>query len=252
MERHEFSDETLMAYADGELDARTAQAVETAAREDPAIAQRIAMFARTREVLGDAARARPSDPLPPELGARLEEILRAARPAPSETVVPFRRRWTEAPSFRPMAAAAALALAVGVAGGFLVSQAIGARESGGFGLASFEAPGISDALDTLPSGERLAIAGGEVAAIASFRDADGQLCREFEVDRTGGDTVVSVACRTPAGWEPRLAIVAPGAEDGGYAPASSLETLDAYLGAIGAGPPLSPEDEASALRDLGR
>ena len=79
MERREFGDETLMAYADGELDAETARAVEAAAATDAELAQRIAMFSRTRDVLGELARARPLEPLSPALGARVEETLRAAR-----------------------------------------------------------------------------------------------------------------------------------------------------------------------------
>ena len=182
----------------------------------------------------------------------MEEILRAARPAPSETVIPFPRRTVTAPAYRPMAAAAALALAVGVAGGFLVSQTMGARETGGLSIAALEVPGISDALDTLPSGERVTITEGEVCAIASFLNADDELCREFEFDRTSRETVVSVACRTADGWEPRFAIVAPSGDETGYAPASSLETLDAYLTAIGAGAPMSSEEEAASLRGLDR
>lgn len=252
MERQEFGDETLMAYADGELDSEAAQAVEAAAATDAELARRIAMFSRTRDLLGEVARARPLGPLSPALGARVEETLRAARPAPSETVVPFPRRAVAAEAYRPVAAAAALALAVGVAGGFLVSQTMGARETGGLSIAALDVPGIPEALDTLPSGERATITEGEVSAIASFLNADGELCREFEFDRASRETVVSVACRTAEGWEPRLAIVAPATDETGYAPASSLETLDAYLGAIGAEAPLAPEEEAAALRGLGR
>jgi hypothetical protein len=248
MERHEFGDETLMAYADGELDAGTARAVEAAAAADAALAARIAMFARTGEVLAAAGRARPMEPLPPALDARVDAILRGARAAPAETVVPFRPRRVLAPSFRPMAAAAVLALAVGVAGGLLVSQATSGRDGGGLRIAALDAPGIAAALDTLPSGERLALGDGELATITSFLNADGELCREFEVARTGRDTVVTVACRAGSLWEPRLAIVAGAADDTGYAPASALDTLDAYLGAIGAGAPLSAEEEAAALR----
>jgi hypothetical protein len=195
MERHEFGDETLMAYADGELDAGTARAVEAAAAADADLAARIAMFARTGEVLAAAGRARPMEPLPPALDARVDAILRGARAAPAETVVPFRPRRVLAPAFRPMAAAAALALAVGVAGGLLVSQATSGRDGGGLRIAALDAPGIAAALDTLPSGERVAVGDGELATIASFLNADGEFCREFEFDRTGRDTVVTVACR---------------------------------------------------------
>ena len=90
--------------------------------------------------------------------------------------------------------------------------------------------------------------------IASFRNGDGQLCREFEFDRPGRQTIVSVACHpgsSDAGsWSTQLAVLAPPSEGSGYAPASSLETLDAYLGAIHAGPPMSDDDEAVALSQL--
>lgn len=248
MDRNEFGDEMLMAYADGELDADTARAIADAAAADPALARRIAMFARTRDVLNDAARARPLEPVSPALDARVRDILRAARPDPDAAVVPFRRRAASAPAYRPMAAAAALALAVGIAGGFVVSRSLDAGDPGGTGIAALMAPGVAEALDTLASGERGAVAGGDIATIASFLNADGELCREFELERADRDTVVSVACRTDTGWQARLAIAVPAADDTGYAPASALGTLDAYLGAIGAGAPLSPEDEAAALR----
>jgi hypothetical protein len=220
--------------------------VEAAAAADPALAARIAMFARTREVLGQAASARPLDPLPPVLEARIRDTLRAAAP-PAETVVPFRPR-PALPAFRPVAIAATLALAVGVAAGLLVAQTTGARTGGEFRIAALDAPGIAGALDTLPSGGRQQIDGGEVSVIASFLNADDELCREIEVDSASGDTLVAVACRTLGGWQPRLAVMAASADDASYAPASSLDTLDAYLGAVGAGAPLSPEEEAAALR----
>ncbi|MEM9107199.1 MAG: anti-sigma factor, partial [Pseudomonadota bacterium] len=84
-------------------------------------------------------------------------------------------------------------------------------------------------------------------AIASYRDAVETLCREFEVDRTDNSTIVAVACRADTQWEYRFTVVA-GQTNSGYAPASSLEALDAYLNAVGASDPLSPEDEAAALQ----
>jgi anti-sigma factor RsiW len=251
MERGSFTDETLMAYADGELDPDTARAVAHAAQSDQAIAKRIAMFSRTRDLLGEAARARPLEPLSPDLEARVAALLRdKGEENSNETVVPFRPRTPVAPGFRPLAAAAAFALAVGIVGGFVVSQAMGDREQGGLQFASLETPELADALDAISSGQRVDVKAGEFLAIASFTNADGEFCREFEYDRMELDTVVSVACRTEIGWQPRFAVVASGSDDTGYAPASSLETLDAYLMAIGAGAPMSPDEEAAALRAL--
>ncbi|MGC9419900.1 MAG: anti-sigma factor family protein, partial [Rhodovulum sp.] len=98
---------------------------------------------------------------------------------------------------------------------------------------------------------RQAVEGGEVEVIASFRNVDGELCREFEHDGPDRVTVVSVACRAVDRWQPRFAVIA-GAADSDYAPASSLATLDAYLAAIGAGAPMAADEEKKALEDIAR
>jgi hypothetical protein len=57
---------------------------------------------------------------------------------------------------------------------------------------------------------------------------------------------VAVACHGGGAWDVPFTVAA-GQADGGYAPASSLEALDAYLAAVGAGPPLEPAAEREAL-----
>ena len=47
-------------------------------------------------------------------------------------------------------------------------------------------------------------------------------------------------------WQTRLAVARPEGGDG-YAPASSLETVDAFLTSIGAGQPLDADAEKKAL-----
>ena len=70
--------------------------------------------------------------------------------------------------------------------------------------------------------------------------------QQFAYDRPDGLTPCR-RLRTEAAWDVQLAIAADaGAE--GYAPASSLDALDAWLVATGAGAPLTLEDEAAALR----
>ncbi|WP_333712196.1 hypothetical protein [Yoonia sp.] len=250
MNKQDFEDETLMAYADGELDAGTAQAVAAAAAADPALARRIEMFATTGSLLGELGRSRPLEPVSSDLEARVRAMLGAE--SATATVVPFRSPASAPVAWRPAAIAAGLALAVGLAGGYFASQQSGGQGATGLSIASLGAPAIARTLDEVPSGERVAIEGGEIATIASFRNADGEFCREFEFDRADSNTVVSVACRTEAGWEARFAVVATSPDETGYAPASSLQTLDAYLGGVGAGAPLSLEDEAAALSGLRR
>jgi hypothetical protein len=55
-----------------------------------------------------------------------------------------------------------------------------------------------------------------------------------------------VACRQAEEWRVAIAIDAPAGTDG-YAPASSLAALDAFLGAIEASAPMTLDEEAAAL-----
>src|ERR1700731_1595178 len=66
------SDETLMAYADGELDAAQKAAVETAMRDDPQIEKRLAQHRALRQRVHAAYSAELSEPVP-------ERLLTAAR-----------------------------------------------------------------------------------------------------------------------------------------------------------------------------
>ena len=248
-------DETLMAYADGLLSGEEARAVDRALAVDATLAARVAAMADARRAV-KAAHAEPP-PVPAELLARVRALAEAdarrraaATGAPKVVDLASRRR--QVPLWQ-LPLAASVALVAGGLAGWLAAPGPGPGQgpAGGLAVAELGDPAISDALDRVASGERVALAGGAgLAAIATFRDGDGALCREFEYDRDPRTTLVAVACRGDAAWDLRLAVVAPGAGSDGYAPASSLETLDAFLAATGAQPPLSPEDERAALAAL--
>jgi anti-sigma factor RsiW len=244
------TDETLMAYADGVLDAEEAREVERAMAADEALAARVAALADARRAV-KAAHAAP-EPVPEALLKRVQALAEADAARRSAvaagTVVDLSARRRPAPLWKlPLAASVALA-AGGLAGWFAAQQA---GAPAGIGIAGLDDPAIVRALGEAASGERVALPGGaELAAIATFRDGDGTLCREFEYDRDRTGTIVAVACRGQDGWDVRLAVAAPAAEDGGYAPASSLDTLEAFLAATGAGAALSPEEERAALEAL--
>lgn len=93
---------------------------------------------------------------------------------------------------------------------------------------------------------RLGKGRGQVRLVSAFELATGQLCREYELAQLGEPGLVSVACRKASTWQTRLAVAKPEGGDG-YAPASSLETVDAFLTSIGAGQPLDAEAEKKAL-----
>lgn len=248
----EFDDQTLMAFADGELDDETAAAVETAMATDDDLAGRVALFLDTRIQAKDALRPLAEEPVPEALGRSVQRMVDEAKSrqptaAPAGAIVaagrtrpsPTRRPW-----IMPLAASLA-AIAFGL-GGYLIGM--GGRDAPqGFAVVGLSSPALSEALGRVPSGGDAVLAGSgdRLRAVASFRDAGGVLCREFEVD-SADSSVVSVACRTDGAWSVRFAVVAP-LRDGGYAPASSMEALDAYLASAGALEPLSPADEAAAL-----
>jgi hypothetical protein len=263
MQSGEIDDEMLMAYADGELDADGMAAVEAAVAESEDVAVRLAEFFETRAALQDAY---PAEPVSDELADKVRamaagmavsavgsavgsEVGSGAAPAAHANVVSLAdRRAPRAGGWQPMALAASLALAVGLGAGWMLGA--GGDRAPVAQATLLDDPAVREALTALPAGESLELAdGGEVRAIASYRDGTGALCREVEHDRADRQTLVAVVCHEAGQWGLRL-VVAAAAEQTGYAPASSLEVLDSYLSLTGAGEPLSPEDEAAALAGL--
>lgn len=256
---NQFDDETLMAFADGELDRDAAQRVEDAIGADPNLAARVAVFAETRRQAKAALTPMLAEPIPHALSSAVERMIAEARadnPAPASNVVAFSRpkpaaRLERSPWVMALAASFVAAVIAG-AGGYLL-RAPGAGQDGHLDVAGLGNPALARALEQVNSGQEISIdeTDQRFRVIASFRDDTGTLCREFEVDTADISTVVSVACRAGDAWAVNFAVVAP-ADTGGYAPASSTEALDAYLSAIGAGAPLSSEDETAALAELTR
>ncbi len=250
----EFDDETLMAFADGELDEKTRQAVEKAMDSDEALVERVALFIRTAALSKQALDPLLDQPVPEALRASVAEMTDGDAGEAEDTVVPFaaparqtaggRSRWA-------MPLAASVALVVGGLAGFLIAQTPN-DAAGGLTAARFDQSGLSEALRSVAAGDEITLkeSGDRLRMIASFRNVDDQLCREFEIDRPDRTTFVSVACRAGDTWSVQFTVAAASQSDSGYAPASSLEALDAYLQAVGAGEPLSEEAEREALGAL--
>lgn len=244
------NDERLMAFADGELSPDDLAEVERAIALDPALAAKVAQLTESRAAMKRAFGTAAS--VPESLSAAIlamaeADAARRAAPEPARNVVDLASRRRTVP-FWQLPIAASIALAVGVlAGGFGKPG----ESDVGLEVAGIGDPALMEALATVKSGERTAIGdGADFLAIASFHDGEGQLCREFEHDRKGGETVVAVACRNDDAWSVRFAVAAAATDTEGYAPASSLDTLDSWLSAVEAGAPLSADEEAAALTRL--
>jgi anti-sigma factor RsiW len=244
----EFDDITLMRYADGELDAATSTAIDRALETDETLAERLALFMETRSQAKAAFAPLLGEPVPAALAKSVQAMVDRKRSESQDTarVLPFaaKPRPTRSPWLLPLAAS----LVAAVAGGLVGYQLAGPAEEGRLALGRISQPALDTALLSAASGDQLGLDGGSVRMIATFRNSAGALCREFEVDPAGGDTVVSVACRRDGAWNVTFAVAAAAASSG-YAPASSLEALESYLTAIDAQPPLQPDEEKSALAE---
>lgn len=102
------------------------------------------------------------------------------------------------------------------------------------------------ALDELGSGEVRGLDDGtQLSMIASFRAAEGQLCREYQLVK--GDVFRAVlACRERHGWQQRFATITP-TKAGTFESISEESAMGAAIEAIGAGAPLNSAEENSAL-----
>lgn len=228
----DFTDEELMAFADGALDEPRFSQIAAAVEADPALAERLEQL-----VLGGAAAKALYGPL---ADAPVPAALRRSVTAAIEqaTVVPFRRR----PVARWVPAAVAVAIAAVIVGP--IAYVVGHQDPL-VAVGQPVAPALAAELSRLPAGTETRLGATIIRPIASFTDAAATLCREFELDAQL--TTIAVACREAGEWRVAIAIDAPAASDG-YAPASSLAALDAFLASIEAGPPMPLDEEAEALR----
>jgi anti-sigma factor RsiW len=246
MNTHDVNDETLMAYADDMLEPADRERIEKLVRSDPSLAAKVAMFQRTSS-LAEAALAPLIDvPVPDALLANVTaQISEHKAMASSLSLTAWLQnrlpRWGYGLS---IAAAASIA---GAAVGIFGYQAIQKADQIHLAVGTVPAAPIVSVLNTLRSGEETSIGNAKLKLVSTFRILGSSLCREFEYASQPDGAVVAVACKQGESWNIRFATVFTSME-GGYAPASSLEAVDAFMSAVGAGPVMAPADEEAALK----
>jgi len=239
-----FSEETLMAYADGELDAAARAEIESAMQSDPQIAQEIDRHRALRAQLHGAF----SDDLAEEIPDRLLEVARTAPAGNASNVLDLnaareaRPRVAARPWSVPQWAAIAASLVIGIIGTRLALQ----DDSGPF---------VADE-GSLLAGNRLAAAlndqaGGTRSAQGvqigiSFMARSGNYCRTFTLGENS--SLAGVACREDEHWRVKATSQNETAAGGDYRMAASslppaiLRTIDDSI----SGEALDAEDEAAA------
>jgi len=223
------SDETLMAYADGELDEAQRSAVERAMREDPQVAAAVERHRALRAKVFGAYSGVLDEPVPERLRPKaaaqapgvvsLDAVREARRQAAAATATasaPRRPAWLQWGAIAASLVVGVLAGSAWLGGGqqAWVSADANGRLVAGDALAS----ALSDQLAS-------AQAQGPVRIGTSFASKDGGYCRSFQLQDSAG-----LACREGDSWR------IPVFKEGGAAnteyrqasgmPAAVLEAID--------------------------
>ena len=187
-----FSEETLMAYADNELDAKTRTAVEEAMATDPEVARRVAQHKALRGKVRLAFDNVINEPTP-------QRLIDAARGVPAVrregNVIPLRRK-APPPRAWPQWASIAASLVVGV----IVGQAM-LRGSGSDLVTSRGGQLLANSVLSHALSEQLASTQTDQSAVrvgVSFKSKAGTYCRTFTAHES--TTLAGLACRDHDDW----------------------------------------------------
>lgn len=255
-----FTESQLAAFLNGTLDDEAlADAIEAAINADPALADRAEALAD----FGDAATSAVREafvpvldaPVPDHLtrivasGANSAKVvdLAAARsrrvlPVPANDTVRSSWGW---PQFAAMAAS--LALGVMIGGPLLTGDGTGGGAEGGSLV--FASADLTAMLDTATSGQAVNLASlGTGEVVLTFRNVDGQLCRQFMVAGSAGTSDALACAQKDGGWQVEAfgRRAAPAGEmklAGGDAAVSVVAAVDDMIGSD----PLVGADEAAEL-----
>lgn len=216
---NKYSDEVLMAFADGELDAATRGAIEQAMRQDPAMAQRVAAHQALRAHVSAAFAPVLDEPAPARLTARVQSManapllqkaapprggiviqlaaVRASKGQAQAVPVKSASRWSW-----PQWGALVATLVVGVvAGRFAIPWFYGEpsvpslmADKGGALIARGPLAGALTQQSASDTGSRVKIG-------LSFVSKQGSYCRSFVLADGGGmPGMAGLACQSGAGW----------------------------------------------------
>lgn len=255
-----FTNETLMAFADGELDASTRGAIEEAMRHDHALAERVAQHQAMRRNVFNAFASVLDEPIPDRLSALLQPAtidpdMRSpavgADPVALEAIVTGKRAANDANgwSWQQWGAMAAMLMVGILIGHFSMSdrqidQPL-ALSSGGNSVLTAQGA-LDAALSTQLAGTAPADAAVKIGI--SFVSTDGNYCRSFTVqgEATG---MTGLACKNGATWQ--IPVIAQSATPkseyrtaGSETPAAILDAIDHRI----AGNALDAAGEQAAMQ----
>jgi hypothetical protein len=212
------SPETLAAYVDGELDPIETARVEAALEQDPGLAEQLSQHMMLSTRLSAAFDPVLAEPLPERLvaaaqapGARSQQA-GARRRTGQDGRRPFVTIGFQGPrpTWRGWAAMAAC-LVVGLSAGVFLPHGQPSVLNGDMTAHGVLASALTNNLTADP---QQAIHIG-----LTFRRADGDVCRTFDM---AGNGLAGVACRTENGWKVQVAVPSQTVATSDYRTASSM------------------------------
>ena len=241
-----FSDETLMAYADGEVDADLRRQIDAAMALDPSIAERIAKHRSLRVDLAAAFNGVIDEPIPEHLldaaNASQAEAksatvtnLNAARAAKQRGPHP-KRRWSW-PEWTSIAASLVLGILAGRTALQPSQSDLFATAEGGIVARGELSAALTDRVGEASDGAKVRIG-------LTFQDQRGQYCRTFATASATG-----FACREADAWKVRALSEGAANKQGDEYRMAGTELPPAILSAIEAsvaGEALDREQEQAA------
>lgn len=264
--RGDISDETLMAFADGELPDAEMERIGMLVEEDEALAMRLQDFVESRDILLKTYGPIAKEPVPEHLvrfvmsggaqgGKPAPRVAQPSSVGASASPVVDQSRWFQTPL-----AAALAGLVVGGLGVFMTIE--GQRSDVGpsrFATMAAADAAIVQALRSTPDGRRAewkdTVSGrsGEVRLQATHRVVGNTFCRRFEVlDKSASHAFAGIGCRRDDAW--RIEVIASEAKlpNGAFQPASgAAKGLESFLDALDAEAVADTEVEQLIVRNWG-
>jgi len=215
------SDETLMAFADGEVDSATRAIVEAAMRDDPEVRRRVAHHQALRKAVKGAFAAVIDEPVP-------QRLIAVARGAPADNVVDLAAARNAAAVKAPrrglrwQPAAMAASLLLGLALGYLGWHGSNTLVTVGANGELVAGTGLAEALSSQLSADHPP--GTAARTGLSFRTKTGDYCRTFALTATHANS--GLACREGGSWKVKVLAQSPEtpANSSGFRPAASADS----------------------------
>ena len=271
------TDEMLMAFADGQLNALTRAKVEATLQGSPGARRRLAIFRATGAPLAKLYEQPMAEPVPQHL---IDFVMNHRPPAPvlkagrseedvAQSLKWFARKarmlaagvagWLDAPAPRTvrwqLAAASLAVLAIGAGAGFSLRDGAGSQD----GLVAFDdgrifaSGALLRVLETAPSGQDSRIGGvrGEAVtmrAALTFKSTQQTYCREYEIETPANGGFAGLGCRERDGrWAIEVNIRTGGAANGIKTAGRERVALDTMVDRLMEGIAFGPKEEAAAI-----